>query len=164
MEQIKPNYFGDTNFETRTVKDIIEPAKSISNKVSVRAALDQMQAQAIDSSPVIDRRGELLGAVSQNRMNREVGGFGHDPKTEPVEAQIEKNSPYCFDDQTVAAAEQIMLNAKVGEVPVITREKLLVGTINIESIVAQKHGRKDPLGASEKSASRSITIRFAPQS
>ena len=40
MEQIKPNYFGGANFEARTVKDIIEPAKSISNKVSVRTALD----------------------------------------------------------------------------------------------------------------------------
>ncbi len=164
MEKIKHNHSLGANFEARTVKDITKPVASISNKVSVKAALDEMLARAIDSSPVIDRRGELLGAVSQNRMNREVGGFGHDPKTEPVEAQIEKNSPYCFDDQTVAAAEQIMLNAKVGEVSVITHEKLLVGTINIEAIVAQKHGGKDPLGVSEKSASRSITIRFAPQS
>jgi signal-transduction protein with cAMP-binding, CBS, and nucleotidyltransferase domain len=99
MEQIKPNYFGGANFEARTVKDIIEPAKSISNKVSVRAALDQMQAQAIDSSPVIDQCGELLGILSKNKMNRNVGGFGHDPKTEPVEAHIEKKSAYCFEDQ-----------------------------------------------------------------
>ena len=49
MEQIKPSYFGGANFEARTVKDIIEPAKSISNQVSVRAALDEMQARAIDS-------------------------------------------------------------------------------------------------------------------
>jgi signal-transduction protein with cAMP-binding, CBS, and nucleotidyltransferase domain len=164
MEQIKHNHSGRANFEARTVKDITEPAESIFNKVSVKAALDEMQARAMDSSPVIDQRGELLGAVSKNKMNREVGGFGHDPKTEPIEAHIEKNNLYCFDDQTVAAAEQMMLNAKVGEALVVTREKLLVGTINIESIVAQKHGRKDPLGASEKSAPRSITIRFAPQS
>ena len=164
MEQIKHNHSGRANFEARTVNDITEPAESIFSKVSVKAALDEMQARAIDSSPVIDQRGELLGAVSKNKMNREVGGFGHDPKTEPVEAHIEKNNPYCFDDQTVAAAEQMMLNAKVGEVFVVTREKFLVGTINIESIVAQKHGRKDPLEASEKSAPRSITIRFAPQS
>jgi CBS domain-containing protein len=164
MEQIKHNHSGGANFEARTVKDITESAESIFNKASVKAALDEMQARAVDSSPVIDQRGELLGTVSQNRMNREVGGFGHDPETEPVEAHIEKNSPYCFDDQTVAAAEQMMLNAKVGEVFVVTREKLLVGTINIEAIVAQKHGGKDPLGVSEKSASRSITIRFAPQS
>jgi signal-transduction protein with cAMP-binding, CBS, and nucleotidyltransferase domain len=138
MEQIKPNHGGGANFEARTVKDITESAESIFNKASVKAALDEMQARAMDSSPVIDQRGELLGTVSKNKMNREVGGFGHDPKTEPVEAHIEKNNPYCFDDQTVAAAEQIMLEAKVGEVFVVTREKFLVGTINIEAIAQEK--------------------------
>jgi signal-transduction protein with cAMP-binding, CBS, and nucleotidyltransferase domain len=142
MEQIKPNYFGGANFEARIVKDIIEPAKSISNKVSVRAALDQMQAQATDSSPVIDQRGELLGILSKNKMNRNVGGLGHDPKTEPVKAHIEKNSAYCFEDQTIAEAEQIMLNAKLREVPIVTGGKLLVGAINIEAIAREKDVRK----------------------
>ena len=142
MEQIKRYHSLGAHFEARTVKDIIKPAESILIKVSVKVALDEMKARAVDSSPVIDQRGELLGTVSQNKMNREVGGFGHDPKTEPVEAHIEKNSPYCFDDQTVAAAEQIMLNAKVGEVSVITHEKLLVGTINIEAIAQEKRRRK----------------------
>src|SRR6201997_4409765 len=105
MEQINPNHLGGANFEARTVKDIIEPAKSISNKVSVKAALDEMQAQAIDSLPVIDQHGELLGTLSKNKMNRNVGGFGHDPKIEPVEAHIEKNNAYCFQDQTTAEAE-----------------------------------------------------------
>jgi hypothetical protein len=38
-----------------------------------------------------------------------------------------------------------MLNAKIGEVPVVTREKLLVGTISIEAIAQKKrlHIRKD---------------------
>src|SRR6266481_5709267 len=141
MEQIKPNPSWGANFEARTIKDIIEPANSIFNKVSVKAALDEMQARAIDLSPVIDQRGEFLGTVSKNRMNREVGGFGHDPKTEPVEAHIEKDNPYCFEDQTVAEAEQMMLNAKVGEVFVVTRDKFLVGTINIEAIAQEKRRR-----------------------
>ncbi|MFZ3374144.1 MAG: CBS domain-containing protein [Chthoniobacterales bacterium] len=142
MEQIKPNHFCGANFEARiVVKDIIEPAKSIFNKVSVKAALDEMQARAIDSSPVINQGGELLGTVSKNKMNREVGGFGHDPKTEPVEAHIEKNNPYCFEDQTIADAEQMMLNAKIGEVPVVTLGKLLVGTINIHAIAQAKRRR-----------------------
>jgi CBS domain-containing protein len=142
MEQIKPNHSADANFETRTVKDIIEPAKSISNKISVKAALDEMQARAINSSPVTDERGELLGTLSKNRMNRNVGGLGHDPKTEPVEAHMEKDSAYCFEDQTIAEAEQIMLHARVVEVPVVTGEKLLVGTINIDAITREKHGRE----------------------
>jgi signal-transduction protein with cAMP-binding, CBS, and nucleotidyltransferase domain len=141
MEQTKHNHSLGAHFEARTIKDIIEPAESIFNKVSVKVALDEMQARAVDSSPVIDQRGELLGTVSKNKMNREVGGFGHDPKTEPVGAHIDKNNPYCFEDQTVAAAEQMMLNAKVGEVPVVTREKLLVGTLNIEAIAQEKRRR-----------------------
>src|SRR5438874_3790290 len=141
MEQINTNDSWSANLEARTVKDIIEPAESIFNKASVKTALDEMQARATDSSSVIDQRGELLGTVSKNKMNREVGGFGHDPKTEPVEAHIEKNNTYCFDDQTVAEAEQMMLNAKVGEVPVVTREKLLVGTINLEVIAQEKRRR-----------------------
>ncbi len=141
MEQIKPNHSTAANFEARTIKDIIEPAKSILNKISVKTALEEMEARAIDSSPVIDQRGELLGAVSKNKMNREVGGLGHDPKTEPVEAHMGTNNLYCFEDQTVAEAEQMMLNANVGEVPVVTRENLLVGTINIETIAQEKRLR-----------------------
>jgi predicted transcriptional regulator len=96
-----------------------------------------MQAQPTDSSPVVDQCGELLGILSKNKMNRNVGGFGHDPKTESVEAHIEENNAYCFEDQTIAEAEQMMLNAKLGEVFVVTREKLLVGTINIEAIAQE---------------------------
>src|SRR5438034_9712660 len=142
MEQIEPNHDGGGNCEARTVKDIIEPAESIFNKASVKTALDEMQARATDSSSVIDQRGELLGTVSKNKMNREVGGFGHDPKTEPLEAHIEKNNAYCFEDQTMAEVKQMMLNAKIGEVHVVTREKLLVGTINIEAIAQKKRWRK----------------------
>src|SRR5258708_6335662 len=142
MEQIKHNHFGRANFEARTVKDITESAESIFNKASVKAALDEMQARAMDSSPVIDQRGELLGTVSKNKMNREVGGFGHDPKTEPLEAHIDRNNSFCFEDQTVAAAEQIMLKGKVGEVFVVTRGKKLIGTINIETI-AQENRRRN---------------------
>ena len=117
-----------------------------------------MQARAIDSSPVIDQRGELLGTLSKNKMNREVGGFGHDPTTEPVEAQIEKDNPYCFEDQTVAEAEQMILHAKVGEVPVVTREKLLVGTINIAAIAQEKRRRKRVEPLTYYPAAESATI------
>jgi len=130
----KPNPTGDANLAVRAVKDIIAPMKTVLGKISVQAALDEMQARGIDSALVTDQRGKLLGAVSSNELNREVGGLGHDPKTERVETYMERNNAYCFEDQTVAEAEQIMLDAKVAEVPVVTREKLLVGTTNLEAI------------------------------
>jgi CBS domain-containing protein len=139
----KPNPDGDANLDARPVKDIIEPAKTVLGKVSVsvQTALDEMQARGIDSALLTNQRGKLLGTVSRNEMNRKVGGLGHDPKTEPVEAQVEKNV-YCFEDQTVAEAEQIMCDAKVAELPVVTREKLLVGTTNLEAIAQDKRRRR----------------------
>ena len=134
----KPNPAGDANLDARPVKDIIEPAKTVLGEVSVQTALDEMQARGIDSALVTNQRGELLGTVSSNEMNRKVGGLGHDPKTEPVEAQVETNIDYCFEDQTVAEAEQIMCDAKVAELPVVTREKLLVGTTSLEAIAQDK--------------------------
>jgi signal-transduction protein with cAMP-binding, CBS, and nucleotidyltransferase domain len=138
----KPNPSEDANREARPVKDIIEPTKTVPSKLSVQAALDDLRVRGVDFSPVTDQRGELLGAVSKNEMNRKVGGMGHDPKTEPVEAQVEKNNAYCFEDQTVAEAEQIMLDANVVEVPVVTREKLVVGTTSLEAIAQDKDGEK----------------------
>ena len=125
------------NREVRPVKDIIEPAKTVASKVSVQAALNELQARGVDSSPVTDQRGELLGAMSKNEMNRKVGGMGHDPKTELVETHMEKNNPYCFEDQTIAEAAQIMLDANVAEAPVVTREKLVVGTTSLEAIAQE---------------------------
>jgi IMP dehydrogenase len=136
----KPNPAGDANLDARPVKDIIEPAKNVLVSVSVQTALDEMQARGIDSALITNQRGELLGTVSSNEMNRKVGGLGHDPKTEPVEAQVETNIVYCFEDQTVADAKQIICDAKVAELPVVTREKLLVGTINLEAIAQDNDG------------------------
>lgn len=140
MEQTRPNDFAGANFKTRIVKRIVKPTKSISYKVSVKAALGEMLALAIDSVPVTDERGELLGTLSKSKMNRNVGGLGHDPETEPVAAHIQTDSGYCFEDQTIEEAEGIMLQAKIAEVPVVTGEKLLVGTINLKAVAREKDG------------------------
>jgi predicted transcriptional regulator len=139
---MKSDIFRDTNRAARPVKNIIEPAKTVRSEVSVQAALNELQARGVDWSPVTDQRGELLGAVSKNEMNRKVGGMGHDPKTEPVEAHVEKDCAYCFEDQEVAEAEQIMLDANVAEAPVVTREKKVVGTTSLEAIAQDKKVEK----------------------
>jgi len=136
----KPNPAGDANSDARPLNDVIEPAKTVLVSVSVHTALDEMQARGIDSALITNQRGELLGTVSSNEMNRKVGGLGHDPKIEPVEAQVEKNNVYCFEDQTVADAKQIICDAKVAQVPVVTREKLLVGTTKLEAIAQDNDG------------------------
>ena len=138
MEQIKQDPPADSSFNDRSVKEITTPAKSVLSDASVESALDNMHGRGVDSSSVVDQGGALLGSVSKDGMDRNVGGFGHDPKTEQVESQLEKSAATCFDDQSVSEAKQIMLDAHVGEISVVTHEALLVGTTNLEEITKEE--------------------------
>ena len=142
MDQIRQDPPVDSTFNDRSVKEITTTAKSIVSNASVEAALDELRVRGVDSSPVVDLSGALLGSVSKDAMQRKVGGLGHDPKTEQVQAQLEKSPATCFDDQSVSEAKAIMLDANVGEVLVVTRAALLVGTTQLEEIIQQEHQNK----------------------
>ena len=132
----------DAKVDTKSVKEIVEPAQTVRGEASVEAALEKMRAQGIESSAVTDQGGKLLGSVSKNQMNRKVGGLGHDPHTFPVEPQVDKDMACCSEDQTIGEAEKVMLAAKVEEVPVITQDKLLVGKVTLGGIVQKKNAAK----------------------
>ena len=139
MDQMKQDPPVDSTFNDRPVKEMTTPTKSVVSNASVEAALDEMRVRGVDSSSVVDLNGALLGSVSKDAMQRKVGGLGHDPKTEQVQAQLEESAATCFDDQSVLEAKTIMLDANVGEVLVVTRAALLVGTTQLEEIIQQEH-------------------------
>lgn len=143
MEQTKQDTSVGPNFNDRSVKEITTPAKSVLSDASVESALGDMHGREVGSSSVVDQRGALLGSVSKDAMDRNVAGFGHDPKTEQVKSQLEKSAPTCFDDQSVSEARQIMLDAHVGDISVVTHERLLVGTTNLKEI-AKEEGQENP--------------------
>jgi len=132
----------DAKVDTKSVKEIVEPAQTVRSEASVEAALEKMRAQGIESSAVTDQGGKLLGSVSKNQMNRKVGGLGHDPHTVPVEPQVDKDVACCSENQTIGEAEKVMLAAKVDEVPVVTQDKLVVGKVTLGAIAQKKHAAK----------------------
>jgi predicted transcriptional regulator len=138
MESMESKKTDAGKIEDKKLKEIAEPATAVSSDVSVKVALDEIKAQGGQSSPVTDQGGKLLGSVSKDQMNRKVGGCGHDPQTAPVEPQVEKESAYCFEDQTVGEAEKVMRDANVDELSVVSRDKVLIGKTNLGAISHQK--------------------------
>lgn len=126
------------NVGDKQVKEIVEPTIAVPSEAPVIVALDEMAAQKADSVPVIDEESKLLGTVSREDLNRKVGGLGHDPKSFPVEPVINKNNALCFSDQNVAEAEELMQNEKVGEVPVVNRDQVLIGKATLDKIKKEK--------------------------
>ena len=128
----------EKKIEAKPVKEIVERATAVKSEVSVAAALEEMQAHRDEAAAVTDQSGKLLGGVTQNQMNRKVGGCGHDPQDFPVDPQMDKDVARCFEDQTIGEAEKVMREAKVDEVPVVTRETSLVGKARLETIAQRK--------------------------
>jgi CBS-domain-containing membrane protein len=124
----------------KTLKEIVHgEAKTLGPEASVQEACEQLRSEKTPSSPVTDKNGELLGTVSERELNRKVGGFGHDPKTELAQTELNQETVYCFEDQTIAEAEKLMREGNLHQLPVLTREKRMVGIVTLEDI-AQAQG------------------------
>ena len=123
----------------RTLKEIVHgEAKTLGPKVSVQEVCDELRSEGMTSSPVTDRNGQLLGTVSERELNRKVGGFGHDPKIELAQTELNQETVYCFEDQTLAEAEKLMREGNLRQLPVLTREKRIVGIVTLEDIAREQ--------------------------
>jgi CBS-domain-containing membrane protein len=123
----------------RTLKEIVHgEAKTLRPETSVQEACDELRSEGMTSSPVTDTDGQLLGTVSESELNRKVGGFGHDPKIELAQTQLNQETVYCFEDQTIAAAEKLMREGNLRQLPALTREKRMVGIVTLEDIAREQ--------------------------
>jgi predicted transcriptional regulator len=123
----------------RTLKDLVQrESKTLSPEISVQEACDQLRSEKIASSPVTDQNGQLIGTVSESELNRKVGGFGHDPKIKLTETELNQETIYCFEDETLAEAERLMHLSNLGQLPVLTREKRMVGIVTLEDIAREQ--------------------------
>jgi CBS domain-containing protein len=126
------------NVGDKQVKEIVEPTTAVTSETTVDVAIDEMGAQKLDSAPVIDEESKLLGTVSREELNRKIGGRGHDPKSFSLESETNTNNAFCFSDQTIAEAEELMRSEKVGEVPVVNHDQVLIGKATLEKIEKEK--------------------------
>jgi CBS-domain-containing membrane protein len=123
----------------RTLRDLVQPnAKTLSPETSVQEACDQLRSEKINSSPVTDQNGQLIGTVSESELNRKVGGFGHDPKTELTQAELNQETVYCFEDDSLAEAERLMHLSNLSQLPVLTHEKRMVGIVTLDDIAREQ--------------------------
>jgi Mg/Co/Ni transporter MgtE len=126
-------------FSPRTLKDLVQSkATTLNLETSVQEACDQLRSEKINSCPVTDQNGQLIGTVSESELNRKVGGFGHDPRTELTQAELNQETVYCFEDDTLAEAERLMHLSNLSQLPVLTREKRMVGIVTLDDIAREQ--------------------------
>lgn len=111
---------------TRNV-DVIHP------EAPVREAAEMMRAADVGPIPVCDGE-RLVGMLTDRDIAIRAVALGRDPSTTHVRDVMTPEISFCFEDQDVDQAMQMMAERQIRRLPVLDANKRLVGIFSIGDI------------------------------
>jgi CBS domain-containing protein len=114
--------------------------ETIRPDTTVREAAQRMRSMDVGSLPVCDGR-HLLGMVTDRDITIRVTADGRDPANTPVREAMTPDVSYVFEDQDVQDAARIMREQQIRRLPVLSRDKQLVGILALGDIATTGNDR-----------------------
>src|SRR5688500_2645210 len=113
------------------IKDIMtkEP-EVVSPESMICMAASKMKQCDIGMLPVCDGQ-RLVGCITDRDLAIRAVADGADPFQTPVKQVMSSHLFYCFEDDDLEAAAQLMEEKQVRRLPVLNREKRLVGIVSL---------------------------------
>jgi len=108
---------------------ISNPNQSIRDAAAVMAEID---AGALP----VGQNDRLVGVITDRDIAIRAVAAGKGPDT-PVAEIMSKEVLYCFDDEDVGKVAQSMADAKLRRLPVLNRNKRLVGIVSLGDIAVE---------------------------
>lgn len=93
-------------------------------------AAEKMKRRDIGPLPVCDGE-RLLGMLTDRDITVRATAKGCDPRTTRVRDVMTETVFYCFNDQSLEEAAEIMERAQIRRLPIVDREKRLVGIVSL---------------------------------
>jgi len=125
------------------VRDIMTPhAEAVDPQTSLREAAEKMKDLDVGSLPVCDND-RLTGMLTDRDIVLRAVAEGHDPEGTPVSKAMTPEVVYCFDDQDVNEAAELMKEKQIRRLMVLNRDKRLVGMLSIGDLAGE--ARTEPL-------------------
>lgn len=87
----------------------------------------------------VEQNDRLIGMLTDRDIVVRVIAEGRDPAQTHVEDVVSRDTKYCFEDEDVAHVASNMDKLLVRRLPVVSRDKRLVGVVSIEDIRPRKH-------------------------
>jgi CBS domain-containing protein len=126
----------------KRVKEVAsDNPKPLQEKTSIKEAGEKIRALHADRLPVAsgDR---LVGAVAGEYPERKAAGFGHDPATTSVRGVMLKKEYYCFENQSVDEAREIMREHHLKYLPVVDENMRILGIVALADLAANGRQRR----------------------
>jgi len=104
--------------------EVIDP------EVTLQQAAAKMRRLNIGSLPVCEGE-RLIGMLTDRDITVRAVAERSDPTTTTIREAMTPDIAYCFDDQEVQDAVQIMERYQIRRLPILTRDKRLVGMVSL---------------------------------
>lgn len=105
---------------------------------SVQCAARAMRTLNVGALPVCDGN-RLVGMVTDRDITIRAVADGTDPKETLVKDNMSPEIVYCFEDQDAHEAERIMQERQIRRLPVLDRDKKLVGIVSLGDLATRTH-------------------------
>src|SRR5947209_1379155 len=107
----------------------------------VQEAADRMKDLDVGLLPVCDGD-RLVGMVTDRDLTVRSTAEGLDPWTACVRDALTPGVVYCFEDQDAAEAARVMKERQVRRLPVLDRDKRLVGIVSLGDLAVETGDRQ----------------------
>ena len=79
----------------------------------------------------------LIGTITDRDIAIRAVAEGKDPNATTVREAMSEGIHYCFDDQSVEEAAELMSDAQIRRVPIVNRDKRLVGIVALADLATE---------------------------
>jgi CBS domain-containing protein len=121
---------------SKQIKEVAraEP-KLLQEKSSLEEAGEKMRSLNTHRLPVASGD-QLVGAVEGKYPERTATSFGHDPKTAIVREIMVKKTYFCFENQSLGEAREIMCDHHLDYLPVVDGNMRILGIVALTDLPA----------------------------
>jgi CBS domain-containing protein len=121
------------------IRDILTPdAEVIHPNASLCEAAKRMHDLDIGMLPVCDGD-RLVGALTDRDMVIRAMARGYDPVRTPVKEIMTAGIHYCFEEDEVERAAEIMERRQIRRLPVLNSNKRLCGMVSLGDLAIRTH-------------------------
>jgi CBS domain-containing protein len=123
------------------VRDVMTPqVEVIQADATLKEAAEKMSRLEVGPLPVCESE-RLVGILTDRDITIRAVATGCDPNTTRVREAMTPEVVYCFEDQDVEIAAQMMEMRQIRRVPVLNRGNRLVGIVSLGDLAVETGNR-----------------------
>lgn len=124
------------------LKEIMTPeVERIHKDATVHEVAQKMKALDVGMIPLYDDD-HLVGMVTDRDITLRVVAEGRDVMNTPGSEVMTPEVIYCFEDQTIDEAAQVMEKNQIRRLIVLNRDKRLVGIVSLGDLATHRQSQK----------------------